>query len=63
MKLIEEITKAFKSDCRLIFSPKCPKCGGPLIDDKCDAYSHGYGFYKVWTCSKCGEEWTNGSGI
>jgi hypothetical protein len=28
MKIIDEITKAFKSDYRLIFHPKCPKCGG-----------------------------------
>ena len=41
----------------------CPECGGYLTQDKCDSYTHIYGFYKVWTCTKCGKEWTNGTSI
>ncbi len=49
-----------------LFNPKiyCPKCGGELVQDKCDRFSNPlFGFYKVWTCTKCGEEFTNGSSI
>lgn len=45
------------------YSGYCPDCGGYLVQDKCDAYTHGPGFYKIYTCTKCGKEWTIGSGI
>ncbi len=41
----------------------CPNCGGYLVQDKCDTYIHRQGFYKIYTCTKCGKEWTAGTSI
>ena len=57
MTKIKQLLKNF------LKGPVCPKCGGILIQDKCEAYKHIFGFYQIWTCSECGEEWTTGTSI